>query len=1103
MRFLVIVSKPARFLFLAAIGFALIGPQWGLAQTASDEPATKADEFSAEQLDFFERQVRPLLIKRCYECHGDVGDELKGGLRMDSRAALLKGGDTGPSIDLSSPEKGLLLDAIRYGETYQMPPKSKLPAEELAVLEKWILDGAPWPKEEPPKANITMQFDLADRKASHWAWRPIAKPTPPAVSLAAWQDSPIDRFILAKLEQNKLAPTPEADRRILIRRLYYDLLGLPPAPEEVANFLSDTSPEAFEKLVDELLKSPQFGERWGRHWLDVVAYAETRGHEFDYDIPGAALYRDYVIRSINNDLPFDQFAMEHIAGDLIERRDDQKRHESALATGFWHLGEWLHSPVDIRKDETDRFDRMIDVYSKSFLGLTVSCARCHDHKFDAISQQDYYALSGFLQSMEYRQYRYETSDLEREAAVELAHASTELQKKLRDYLGNALKPAIENASQYAAAAMEPDASSGIAGLDAGRLAAWRKELEGARLTASAVPAKETTLEANARVIEEFASPERPLLQDGFAFGLRARLAGEVLLSPAGENLITGIRQRGSAVLDPAFSRLATAAKTQRDMGVLGATIRAGKTLRTSTFILKQPTLFYLVKGSGRALAAVDSHRAINGPLHGGLLTAFDAPSKPENAGDWRWIRHDLKDYLGHNLHVEFSPDKDGPFEVAMVVESDQAPPEPKPTHPLWKRVAPAELHRAAQELLSAWMHLVAGAPLSPEAAADLSAIVSRSDLFPLASGPDTTLRAEIENYFNLQSKWTQRLSNPSRLAMASWEGNPVDDHLLIRGNASVPGDPAPRSFLTAIRSETNSATSGATRIDLAKSTVAPGNPLFARVAVNRVWHHLFGKGIVPSVDNFGVLGLPPSHPELLDHLASEFATDGYSLKRLIKRIVLSRTYQQSSQHRAEGDSADPKNLLLHRMNLRRRDAEAIRDGILALSGRLDLKPPHEGESIPVYLTPYMDGRGRPATSGPLDGEGKRSVYLALRRNFLPPFLTVFDFPPPAAPFGARNQSNVPAQALAMLNDPFVHDQAKVWAESLLQSPADFEGRLNQAYQTAFSRAATPEEIQSWREFSTDQSKTLGAASADGEKSPQVWADICHLLMNAKEFLFVQ
>ena len=345
--------------------------------------------------------MRPLLVGRCQECHGAT--KQKGDLRLDSRAAILAGGSTGPAIVPGKAGESLLVDAINYGDLYQMPPKSKLPASEIAVLTRWIDMGAPWPGDDRPKSAAKVDagsFDL-EARAKHWSFRPIRAPEPPEVRDRAWPKDPIDRFILAALEAKGLAPAPEADRRTLIRRATFDLIGLPPEPAEIDAFLADEAPDAFEKVVDRLLASPHYGERWGRHWLDLVRYAETAGHEFDYDLPGASGYRDYVIRALNADLPYDQFVVEQVAGDLLDR---PRRHptegfnESVLGTGFFSLGEGTHSPVDLREEEAQRLDNQIDVFSKAFLGLTVACARCHDHKFDAISTKDYYALAGYLQS---------------------------------------------------------------------------------------------------------------------------------------------------------------------------------------------------------------------------------------------------------------------------------------------------------------------------------------------------------------------------------------------------------------------------------------------------------------------------------------------------------------------------------------------------------------------------------------------------------------------------------------------------------------------------------------------------------------------------------
>src|SRR5262245_2508106 len=403
-------------------------------------------------VEFFEKQVRPILAARCYECHSGKSDKLKGGLRLDSREAALKGGDTGPAVVPGMPKESLLVDAINYGELYQMPPKSRLTAEDIATLTKWVELGAPWPAETAATfASSASEVNLARQTDDHCCWHPIQRPPLPAVKNVAWINQPLDRFILSKLEVNGLTPALPADDRTLTRRAYFDLIGLPPPVDELQGSTT------YEELVDQLLASPHFGERWGRHWLDVVRYAESRGHEFDYEIPNAFEYRDYVIRALNSDLPYDQFLIEHVAGDLVKTpriNPTDQFNESIIGTGFWFLGEWCHSPVDIRKDECDRIDNMLDVFSKAFLGVTVACARCHDHKFDAISQQDYYALAGYLQSSSYRLARFETWKQDRQLVAQMQALDATNLPRIAAALANSLRPKSEALAQALAADLD-------------------------------------------------------------------------------------------------------------------------------------------------------------------------------------------------------------------------------------------------------------------------------------------------------------------------------------------------------------------------------------------------------------------------------------------------------------------------------------------------------------------------------------------------------------------------------------------------------------------------------------------------------------------------
>ena len=600
-----------------------------------------------EQADeFFEKQVRPILISRCFDCHSgklaDGAKEPKGNLRLDSLEAAKKGGDTGPAVVPGNLKESLLVDAINYGQLYQMPPKTKLPAEEIATLTKWVEMGAPWPKGAGESlAASDKTFDLAKRKADHWCWQPVKKVAPPSVKNEAWPRQPLDRFILAKLEEKGLGPSSPADKRTLIRRAYFDLIGLPPKPEEVEAFLKDESPQAFEKVVDGLLNSPHFGERWGRHWLDLVRYAESRGHEFEPNIPNAWQYRDYVIRALNADVPFDQFVTEHIAGDLVVNprlNPDAKFNESILGTGFWFLGEEVHSPVDIRKDETDRLDNRLDVMTKTFLGVTVTCARCHDHKFDAISQKDYYALIGFLISSGYRQVGFESLEHNRKIAAELETLRADVRKELSKLAANAAVENIVHIDQYLLAAREAMTSGSInqETLTKNKLRElllknWIAELAKAKedkthplqrfTNGDFKPAeqKDRIAVSPEQILVDYTRSDAPWYQDGFRFGPRPVQTGEVRLGNSADQPLAGVVKLGAAELDATWPRMKVAAGTDKDHGGLGNWDRMGQTLRTAEVTLKTGNVWYLVRGSGRAYAAINSHLVIAGPLHGAIL----------------------------------------------------------------------------------------------------------------------------------------------------------------------------------------------------------------------------------------------------------------------------------------------------------------------------------------------------------------------------------------------------------------------------------------------------------------------------------------------------
>lgn len=899
--------------------------------------------------EFFEKKVRPALVAHCLPCHD--AKKARGGLRVDSRAALLKGGDVGPAIVPGNPAKSRLIHAIGYKDVdLLMPPRAKLPDSVIADLTRWVADGAKWPGDgpAPPPGDI----DIPARKAAHWVWQPLADPAIPDAGV--WATSSVDRFLLARLQSQRITPAPDADRYTLLRRLSFDLVGLPPSLEDIESFVADSRPDAVERVVDRLMASPRFGEKWGRHWLDLVRYAETRGHEFDFAIPNAWRYRDYVIRAFNEDVPHTQFTLEHLAGDLLsEPRLYQGANESIQGSGFWFLGEEVHSPVDVRADQADRFDNRIDVMSKTFLGLTVACARCHNHKFDAISTRDYYALYGFLTSSNYRQVRTDGWAINRRI---MASLDTLRREQAR------LIPAVKFAPP-----VEPD---------------------------------------HGQVIVDYANLKPgQWLPDDVTFGPGPVTAGTLRLGR--------IVERTAAEFDAFWSPMSYARHTEQDPGNLGAN-RSGRTIRTPGFTITG-RVHALVRGGGRLYAGVGSHVMLAGPLHGRLVQSF-----PASKG-YRWVTIDLTPYKGQPAHLELTAGTDD-FAVARVIQADTAPPAP----------AVAKVPTLDDKHFAAWR--------------EAERALAREAVFE------------------------------SRLAPAMQDGTGMDEPVFVRGNPRTPGATVPRRFLEALTGTKPLDTPGSGRLDLARRIIDPTlTPLTPRVVVNRVWHHLFGRGLAPSVDDLGVMGTPPTHPELLDHLATQFVRDGWSLKRLVRRLVLTRAYAMSSAP-TPADTADPDNRLFHRANLRRLNAEAVRDSLLVLSG--ELRPTLFGPSTPVHLTEFQEGRGRPA-SGPLDGAGRRSIYLGVRRNFLSSFLAAFDAPPPFSTVGRRTVSNVPAQSLILMNDPFVQQQAALWARR-----GDDPAKM---YLAAFGRKAGPLELADCAAFLQDATRE----------------EFAHSLVNVKEFLYLR
>jgi hypothetical protein len=1075
-------------------------------------PVAGADaKLDAAGVEFFEKKVRPVLAANCFSCHS-VGKKRRGNLLLDSRAALLKGGDTGAALVPGEPAKSLLIKAISYTDELRMPPRSKLAKQQIDDLMTWVRMGAPWPGGGSTVAG-PQKFDFEQRR-KHWSFQPVRKSFPPVVKRASWPGTPVDRFLLARLEETGLNPAPEADRRTLLRRVTYDLTGLPPTKKEITAFLDDHSPGAWERVVDRLLASPAYGERWGRHWLDLVRFAETSGHEFDFEIANAWRYREHIIRAFNDDVPYDRIVQEHIAGDLLpapRRHPVERTNESILATGFWFLGESKHSPVDVRADGSDRRDNMIDVFGKTFLGLTIACARCHDHKFDPIYTRDYYALAGYLQSSRMQQafldepdtigiHAKKVRELRAEAgSLAVRLSATELEKQFAGLSDALLSARSGKASTFAQALKKTAAGSGDS-----LFGPWH-----------------VLGEPSFRNGADFLAKKRELAEQMRAAGRQAAEASKRTLAFADfrkdgyrDWFVTGHAFGDSpATLADVEVRPGSPIPVRRLIGpcVASSGLVSGKlqgAIRSRTFTIDKKHILYRARGSGvRINVIIDGYQQIREPIYGGLTFAVN-----ENNHS-RWYVQNVGMWIGLNAYIEVLDDGQGAIELERILFSDSGPP-PDPPNPLLLGLVEDPAVTSADALAKAYQKLVlqtvelwrdgklAGRDDVHYRVELLNAILASDAIAALGEPGASATRGTAEcidrlaNQLQAIAAAESAIPTPRR-GLALTDGTGINECVFIRGNHKTPGEEAPRQLPVLLAGDPTSPTrqrGGSGRLEMALRLTSLDNPLLARVLVNRLWHHHFGAGIVRSVDDFGHQGDRPTHPELLDWLAAEFMRSGWSIKHMQRLMVLSSAYRMVSRSDEASERDDPRNELLHRMLIRRLEAESLRDAMLAVSGRLDRRMFGRGP-LP-HLTPFTIGRGRPA-SGPLDGDGRRSVYLNVRRNFLNPMFVAFDYPTPFTTMGRRSVSNVPAQALTLLNNPFVMQQAHLWARRVLAEPGQGDReRIARMYETGFGRLPTDTELDEALVFLAEQGKEYGRIDE------RAWADLAHVLFNVKEFIFV-
>ena len=860
----------------------------------------------------FEKSIRPILVEKCLGCHGPTVE--KGGLRLDSREAALLGGTDGVVIVPGKPGESRLIAAVKQTGKLKMPKDGKLSAAEVAALEKWIALGAPWPVEAkllPPKGIETAG-------SIHWAFQPVKRPPVPAGAA-----HPVDEFVKAKLAEKKLAPSPEADRRTLIRRLTFDLHGLPPTPAEIAAFDADTAPDVWEKLIDRLLASPRYGERWARHWLDVARYADNKGYVFfeDKNYPWAWTYRDYVIGAFNKDLPYDRFILEQLAADRLELADKK----SLAALGFLTVGgHFMGNTHDV-------IDDRIDTVTRGLMGLTVSCARCHDHKFDPIPQADYYSLYGVFRS----------------AAEPLVPP-----------LYGAVPDTLSKRMMASFTAMRERKLVEFVTAKHGELVAQARTRAGDYLYAAHL------------------AKEQPSADD---FML---IADKGDLNPAMISRFKSFLEDTRKRKDPAW------ALWHRCANATPAELAAVRSVAGDPVILKAPfaippkSMKEVAERYGRALALADAARKFSGFALSGteaLLAALYGPNAP------------------------------------------------------------------------------ADAPLS-------------LDWGFLSLFPDRGTQGEYQKLIKDVETWTAK--GPPR-AMALLDADrPYDAKLFLRGNPNRPGADVPRQFLKVLDPNRKPFAEGSGRLEFARAIASKDNPLTARVFVNRVWMHHFGKGIVGTPGDFGLRGDAPTHPELLDFLASQFVADGWSVKKLHKLMLTSAAYKQASLDRKDALAVDPENALLWKQNRRRLEFEALHDAMLAVSGSLDFT--EGGHSLPLFA-----------------GRTRRAIYGSIDRLEFPSLLATFDVPNPAATSPERSNTTVAPQALYLMNGPFARDAAKRWVNSAgfkrATTPA---AKLAALFQSGYGRTPTDAEDKKLLEY-----------VAKGPEAER-WIDLAHGLLMTNEFAFV-
>lgn len=1076
---------------------------------------------AAEDVAFFEMRIRPVLVAHCYECHSAAG-KIEGQLQLDHREGLRKGGESGPAVTPREPDKSLLLQALRH-ESLKMPPAGKLPDPVLADFTKWIRDGAIDPRDAPPSpseaAAEAWQAKLSERR-KWWSLQPPRDTNPPKVQEGGLND-PVDAFLMHALHEAGLTIAPPADADTLGRRLAFVLTGFPPTPDDVVAFRRalKTDPEqALPQRIDALLASPHFGERFARHWMDVVRYTDTFGYEWDNPAKGSWEYRDYLTRAFNADIGFDVLLREQLAGDLLTppRVDPANGvNESLIGPMFYHMGEHRHgASLDFNGIHQEMVDNKIDAFSKAFLGMTVACARCHDHKLDAVSQADYYALAGVFMTPRWTPRDATLADRDAASITGLKRLRDDLQHRLahvwKTHASTSLTAPELKTWARAHQADFPDAKledvafplaallkASVDGDDVQLVTRWQqlaqewREQRAVRQTANA---------AQFTVVTDFREPDFPAgwvmdgrgLEDGYVTD------GTVLIALQGDAVIQSVLPRGYHT-HALSSRRAGAIHLPRpelfpkkivSLQMAGGDWAGRIEIPQNAF--QSETIAFFDAAASAGWQTVTARGLTNGVTR--VLTEFATaslhPNFPPRTGLARAGTLSLPD-------TDDGRNKRSWFSLTAIVAHD-TPGTPADTldafTALYDGADPATAADVWQRL-SDWL---AGSVMrwatgqaGPGEVRVINWLVSRK-LLPnrIESLPD--LAPLVQEYRRIEDRIGQARTV---MSMDERQIEPVNYRLNIRGNVDAEGPAIPRDFLEVFRGQHQVArTHGSGRKELAEYLASGRHPQTARVYVNRVWQWVFGTGLVSTPNDWGKLGDRASHPELLDWLTHRFTEEGWSTKRLVRRLLLTRAFQQSGAVTAAAADRDASNRLLHHYPTRRLEAEAIRDSLLAVSGRLN----DELAGPPINPPRVAEDRTKRLFAGPWDTNGRRSLYLTMSIMEPPKFLVGFNLPDLKLPTGRRDVTNVPGQALILLNDPFVSRLAEHWAQVVMQDGRTHAAdRVAMMFVAALGREPSPEERERW----SAAVASFATPGTDPMHDVPAWTQIALALFNTKEFLY--